>query len=805
MIEDEHDVRVRSSILPVFLVLAVSTIPVAGVFTWTRLFVVRDLALTFHSRFLFVRHTILSGSFPLWDPYTANGQSAVADALYQLFHLPSLAVRLLLPETIAYNMWVALPVPLSGLGMYVFLRRELSATAAAFGAIAFALAGPIASSTNFPNLSWSIATAPYVLWGVDRVFARRTVRSAALLALIVSTQALAGEPVSFATTMAVAAAYALFVDRRWRDIPAVALTAAGCGVGALLSAVQFVPLAAASRTSLRSTMTIADFWAFHPLALLELFVPHFFGDYFNSNLRELAWMVALNSDRDPFYYTMYIGVAVALLALVAALSGRPRTLFWTIVIAVCAIASLGPHTPIYPALQMLVPPLRAFRFPVKYLSMAALGLAALSAMTLQWLLDGAVPRRALRAALIAGWIAVVLTYVAIAFVLLAPSLPIRGLFHLAVWAKVPAPIQGAEFLLYRARPLLTSLLLKSIAFVFLLGIAASARRERRFALVVLVAAGLIDLIAANSSVNPTLPPALVSEPSWIGHVPRDMHERLYVGGRLEGFVNVFDVDAPKYAAYTEGYTQMEQRYMLVAELLFHPSGARIREAMSYDLPLLWPLEYARTVGLFKYASREERLRFLERVGTRFVILPTPPFPGARPIARLKGAEQLQLYDFNPQARRVYVVPDALLGPDVDWQILGLFQPRFNPASGVLVSERPPPASGVPGPPVAAHAAFLEDGLNRVVVRAGLPADGYLSLLDTFSPDWRVDVDGGMAPLLRANGLFRAVHLTAGQHTVTFTYHPSKLYEGAAISAVSALALMLACLWEARRDRRATAP
>ena len=48
------------------------------------------------------------------------------DALYQLFHLPSLLVRLLGPETVAYNLWVALPIPLSALGMYLFLRRQLS-------------------------------------------------------------------------------------------------------------------------------------------------------------------------------------------------------------------------------------------------------------------------------------------------------------------------------------------------------------------------------------------------------------------------------------------------------------------------------------------------------------------------------------------------------------------------------------------------------------------------------------------------------------------------------------------------------
>jgi hypothetical protein len=280
-----------------------------------------------------------------------------------------------------------------------------------------------------------------------------------------------------------------------------------------------------------------------------------------------------------------------------------------------------------------------------------------------------------------------------------------------------------------------------------------------------------------------------------------MHERIYVGGRVEGYINVYDIDAPKYAMLPdELYTQLEQRHIVVAQLVFHPSGPRLRESLSYDLPLLWPLDFARVIGRFLFAPREDRLRYLERVGTRFVVLPTPPYPGATPITRLVGVDQLQLYDFNPGARRTYIVPDALMGPDVIWQIEGLFQPRFDPSKGVLVSEPPPPATGARGTPVPSSAQFLEDGLNRVVVRAGLPADGYLVLLDTYNPDWHVDVDGVPAPLMRANAIFRAVHLTAGDHTVTFSYRPRNLYIGAGITALTALALALWIAWETRRAR-----
>src|SRR6188768_984211 len=403
------------------LALVLATVPVAGVFTLSRVFYVRDLTMAFRSRFLFFRESVFSGSFPLWDPYPAHGQAAVNDALYQLFHLPSLLIRLLLPETLAYNVWIALPIPLAAAGMYLFLRRRLEPRAAALGGVAFAVSGPIVSTTNFPNMSWSVVAVPYVFWALERLIERRSPRALALFAFVLACQALAGEPVSLAATLAIAGAYAAFTERRWRDLRLMVLVGVGFAAGLMLSAIQYLPLLGATRTSIRGTMMPSDFWAFHPLALLELFVPHFFGDYFNSNLRELVWMIALNSQRDPFYYTMYIGLPVALLAAVAMFSNRPGTRFWTIVVLCCAVASLGPYSPIYPALQELVPPLKSFRFPVKYFSLAAFGIATLAATAFQWLLQADVPARAVRIVLGITAVAALCTYAIIAWVLIAPE------------------------------------------------------------------------------------------------------------------------------------------------------------------------------------------------------------------------------------------------------------------------------------------------------------------------------------------------------------------------------------------------
>src|SRR5205823_12999489 len=215
-------------------------------------------------------------------------------------------------------------------------------------------------------------------------------------------------------------AYVALPEGRWRRPRLALLAAVGEVAGVLLAAIQYVPLMAASRGSMRALDVDMDFWAFHPLALVELAVPHFFGDYFRSNLKETGWMIALNSGRDPFYYTMYIGVPLAMLALMAALSRRRGTMFWTAVVAVCALASLGPHTSFYPFLREIFPPLRTFRFPVKYLSLSAFATATLGAFAFDWLLAGEAPPKPARAAVATACAVAALAYGLVAWVLIAP-------------------------------------------------------------------------------------------------------------------------------------------------------------------------------------------------------------------------------------------------------------------------------------------------------------------------------------------------------------------------------------------------
>ncbi len=61
--------------------------------------------------------------------------------------------------------------------------------------------------------------------------------------------------------------------------------------------------------------------------------------------------------------------------------------------------------------------------------------------------------------------------------------------------------------------------------------------------------------------------------------------------------------------------------------------------------------------------------------------------------------------------------------------------------------------------------------TEVRLQATLSGPGYLVLADLAYPGWRAKVDGQPAAILTCDGIYRALSLDAGTHTVTFTYAP----------------------------------
>src|SRR5262249_50959641 len=133
----------------------------------------------------------------------------------------------------------------------------------------------------------------------------------------------------------------------------------------------------------------------------------------------------------------------------------------------------------------------------------------------------------------------------------------------------------------------------------------------------------------------------------------------------------------------------------------------------------------------------------------------------------------------------------------------LFAADFDPSAAVVLDAPPPSPAPASGPGEAPSATIVEDRTAAVDVRAAAPdTGGFLVLSDSFAPEWTAVVHGRPAPVLRANGLFRAVRIGPGEHTVRFTYVPRSFYVGGAVSVATVLALFVACALDRRRGLRA---
>ena len=167
---------------------------------------------------------------------------------------------------------------------------------------------------------------------------------------------------------------------------------------------------------------------------------------------------------------------------------------------------------------------------------------------------------------------------------------------------------------------------------------------------------------------------------------------------------------------------------------------------------------------------------------------------------------VKLYDRQDALPRARLVEQARVLDDADAARL-LADPAFDPHAQVVLAPSAS-AQNVGGLPRGTPATFEQDSAEHVRIGVRAVADSYLVLADSWYPGWVATVDGVEVPIERANILFRAVRVPAGEHTVEFRYEPRSLLTGAFVSAASIVATLILfvglAIWSRRRHAEAEA-
>lgn len=198
-------------------------------------------------------------------------------------------------------------------------------------------------------------------------------------------------------------------------------------------------------------------------------------------------------------------------------------------------------------------------------------------------------------------------------------------------------------------------------------------------------------------------------------------------------------------------------------------------------------------------SRIERVpeaRLLDLSGVRYVV--TNDGADAPSDAGVAALGDLDVYD-----RRAAPTLDRIVyraGPPLpDSEALArLAQPSFDPNNELVLAPEAPHAALADSQQAGSAVTPSTSDAEHWRAHVALTAPGYLLQREAWYPGWHARVDGQDAPVVRADVLFRAVPLGAGEHDVEIFFDSAAWHRGALVSLLGLLAVLALLLVPWRR-------
>jgi hypothetical protein len=167
--------------------------------------------------------------------------------------------------------------------------------------------------------------------------------------------------------------------------------------------------------------------------------------------------------------------------------------------------------------------------------------------------------------------------------------------------------------------------------------------------------------------------------------------------------------------------------------------------------------------------------------------------------RLVHSGDVKIYENLDVFPRAFFLSQAIVARDDEAALALMRDPNFDPTTTIVLVDGTPthPESRIPNPQskIQNPKPEIEDyEPERVVVTVSAPTAGWLLLSDAWYPGWEARVDGQPVPVERADLLFRAVAVPAGEHRVEWVYRPAALRLGAGISLSTVALLLMGGAW-----------
>ncbi len=765
----------KTTLLAIGLLVAASLVLFWPVLFGGRTLFGRDITPFFYPMKHVLVESIRSGNLPFWNPGIANGEPFFASLQPGVLYPGSLMLYAL-PLSVSFDWLVALHYPLAGAGLYLLLRRwDRSPAASWVGAAAFMLGGYLVSIGNFPNNLQTVAWIPWLFLAWDRVLERVSGARVGAFAGVCGVSFLGGEPQMLGLALVWVLVHSLLRVERWplSRVRQLTVFAIGGLVALALVAVQFVPFVEYVLNSVRAMPVGLDYASSRSLevsGLAHLVTPpvlaagaHGFTTRFLA-ATEVPWILS------P--YPGAVAVAVALVGLGTA--GRRRAVFWIGSAMLGVLLALGANGLPYRLMFDAMPVFRAFRYPEKFLVLPALAFPILAA----WGADAAISDgRKPRAPVVLAGVAV--AYGVSCLVLAAaPDVLARACAGVLDGARLctDAP-ESAR--LYAATVGRIAVLAALAAGAVAVGGRGRLRPEAVIGLLgILVSA---DLIAAHTSVNPSVESRIYDDPVWPAQVLTELgvdREAYRFRGTPHHAGMGTIVTVPGALELSNLYLDLQTMGPNVGQLFgfLHQDGLQGVELGSVAM--------TNDAALNGWA--DDPVRFLRAMNVRWYADPTTAadsLEDLRLVARHPDLP-LRLFEVRDPLPRVYLAAEWEEAPNAAKALLRTLESGFPLGDRVVLEETLDAAF----PAGSGEVLDVEYDLNRIRVRTTTDGPMVLVVNDRHYPGWTVQVNGDRASVLRASGIFRAVAVPAGESVVEMKFRPTGLLPGGIGSLVGLAAL-----------------
>ena len=715
----------------------------------------RDTQLLFVPMKHFLEECLHQHELPLWNPRLFCGTPFMSDIQAGLFY-PLSVVFYFVPVPQALNIFVVVHYILAAYFVYALTRHwNCSMPAASLAALCFTLGGYLVSTANVLNNLQSAIWLPMIFLSLEKGRRCHAIFYRLLGAIFLAIQFLGGEPQLLLFTLVLVFAHNLIVNRETSWLQHTARTGIVLAFVGIISmalvTVQLLPTWEMVRDSVRPegfNFQEATKFSLNPLALFQLLGPPSFDIYHHSN-KQFSWLLS-----------NYFGLIPLIFALTAIVSVRDRRIrFWTGCLFVSLALALGKHTPFFFLVYKTIPFFKSFRFPEKFMFICAYSIAFLAAFGFDWVLQRDFRHGKRIIAIIA---------------LLAISI---------VAATIIRTSSGQSVANYISLPS-RSFLLVSVSLLCVVLFFKKVLGKSTFSMLVILVS-TVDLVSAHMPFNPVVPNEFYTKgPKLVHDIGEAQHSgRIFVQTNTCGHL---------------------QRCGLSPYTLQHIW----RHYLWPNTGILYDISYVNGIGgtetqdqwliteLLEKLNLKKRIRFLELTNTQYlVVMKFEEIESEIQAGRLKKIQE-NIYQVPYALPRAYMVPKGKIAPNQTKAIEEALKDDFDPLRSVILEEGSQ-VSVMEG----AGGKVLDvsyEGPNTVKVTAQ-SLGGYLVLLDSFYPGWRVLVNGQEREVLRANGLFRSVFLEPGLRQIAFTYQPRSFLWGIYISLTS-LCLVAVGLWVCRPKR-----